>query len=392
MALLKQKELEKQTTPANLTAKLQYTDTTSILPNNTIDAAEESTITAAITNSGKGTAFDVNLITESQYKNIDFPKAIKVGDIQPGESKEVNVAINATLDLKDGVVPFNIQAKEKRGYDSKRYTLNVPAACLDRPQLVVTGYKINDGNTGLAKGNGNGIPENGETIEIISFVKNTGVGSTIKVDLSLDIVTSGIKIQRKEITIPKIVPGQTVTGNLAFSIPRTFSGGEIRIDLAASDVRGASDAKRLVALNTESHRPILAYTYKIIDRNKDGFLKNGEEGEIEILPSNKGRMDASEISLDLDSDDIELSKKKVGIDRISAQSKYVPLRFAFHVPRTLEKDSIDISVRFRQKDFSGLSDTINVPVKLVVPDFQITHQILDPNNNGNRSRAIIAPI
>ena len=382
LASLKQKEIEKQTSPANLTAQLQYSDKSSYIPNSTIDAAEQSTITATITNNGKGTAFDVKLETKSPYKNINFPKTIKVGDIPPGESKKVNVSINAALDLEDGVVPFNIQAKEKRGYDSKRYTLNVPAACLDKPMLVVTGYKINDGNTGLAKGNGNGIPENGETIEIISFVKNTGVGSAIKVNLSLDITTNGIVIERKEIVIPKIMPGQTVTGNLAFSIPRTFSGGEIRIDLAASDIRGASDAKKLVALNTESHQPVLAYTYKIIDRNKDGFLENGEEGEIEILLSNKGRMDASDIRLDLDSDDIVLSKKEMSIDRISAQSKYVPIRFAFNVPRTLEKDSIDISIKFRQKDFQGLNDTINVPVRLVVPDFQITHQILDPNNNG----------
>lgn len=379
---LKQKEIEKNTSPANLTAKSQYSDTSSILPNTTIDAAEQSTITATITNKGKGTAFDVQLETESPYKNIDFPKTIKVGDIQPGESREVNVRINAELDLKNGVVPFNIQAKEKRGYESKRYTLNVPAVCLDKPLLVVTGYKINDGNTGLAKGNGNGIPENGETIEIIPFVKNNGVGSAIKVNLSLDITTNGIAIERNKITIPKIMQGQTVTGNLAFSIPRTFFGGEIKIDLAASDVRGASDARRLVALNTESHQLVLAYTYKIIDRNKDGFLENGEEGEIEILLSNKGKMDAREIRLDLDSDDIVLSKKEMSIDRISAQSKYVPLRFAFNVLRTLEKDSIDINIKFRQKDFQGLNDTINVPVRLVVPDFRITHQILDPNNNG----------
>jgi hypothetical protein len=35
-----------------------------------------------------------------------------------------------------------------------------------------------------------------------------------------------------------------------------------------------------------------------------------------------------------------------------------------------------------QQDFEGLTDNIHLPVKLVVPEFAISHQVLDPNNNG----------
>ena len=39
-------------------------------------------------------------------------------------------------------------------------------------------------------------------------------------------------------------------------------------------------------------------------------------------------------------------------------------------------------MHFSQKDFKGLSDIVNIPIKLIKPDFHITHQILDQNNNG----------
>jgi uncharacterized caspase-like protein len=132
----------------------------------------------------------------------------------------------------------------------------------------------------------------------------------------------------------------------------------------------------------ESHRPLLAYDYRIIDRNGNGVIENGEEGEIEIIPANKGKMDAMDVRVDLACGDISFSKSRVDIGRISANTRYVPLRFPFKAPRTLEKASVDVQVKFDQKDFAGLTDRITIPIRLVMPDFRITHQILDPNNNG----------
>lgn len=382
LAAIKQRELEKKTMPASLIATVHYSDKASLLPNNTLNAGEDSGILVSVTNKGKGTAFDVTLTTESKYKHIDFPKTISLGDIQPGKSKDVEIKVKGGLDLADGTVPFRIVCKEKRGYDSRQYVLNIPAASLERPIITIASYKINDGNTGLARGNGNGIPENGETIELIPFVRNNGVGRALKVKLSIASINQGIEVNRRSATIPQILPGQTVTANLAFSIPRTYSGGTIEIDFTASDVRGASEARKVFAINMESHWPVLAYTYRIIDRNGNDVLENGEEGEIEIVPANKGKMEARNLRVSLQSDGLVFSKKHSKIEYIPAGSKYSPLRFAFKVPRTFQNDSVDVRVQFDQQDFPGLTDRISIPVRLALPDFEIAHQILDRNNNG----------
>lgn len=382
LAAIKQRELEKKTMPASLIATVRYSDKASLLPNNTLNAGEDSTIIVNVSNKGKGTAFDVNLGTESKYKNLTFPKTISVGDIQPGESKDIEFKVKAGLDLADGTVPFRIVCKEKRGYDSRQYVLNVPAASLQRPDISIVRYRINDGNTGFAMGNGNGIPENGETVELIPFVKNMGVGDAIRVKLSVESINSGIDVKQGTVTIPRIQPGKTATGSLAFFIPRTYKGGDIKLALEAADVRGAAETRKLLAINMESHRPSLAYDYRIIDRNGNGVIENGEKGEIEIIPANNGKMDAMDVRVDLACGDISFSKSRVDIGHISANTRYVPLRFPFKAPRTLEKASVDVQVKFDQKDFAGLTDRITIPIRLVMPDFRITHQILDPNNNG----------
>ena len=375
---------EKQTLPSDLRAAPAFQDTNSFIPNRTIDAGENSSITVAIKNQGKGTAFDVRLSTELQDQNIHFPASLSVGDIEPGGTKEVSIPLAADLSLSSGTADFRIIAKENRGYDSKTYRLNIPTAAIERPQLSIVRYKLNDGNTGLASGNGNGIPENGETIELIPFVRNTGIGRAVHVKLAVQSLNQGIELIRGDTVITEILPGQTETGKLAFSLPRTYPGGNLKIGMVASDVRGVSDADKIALLTTQSNRPILAYTYRILDHNGNqvNVLKNGVRGVIEITPSNNGRMEARDVSIKLSSSELSITKARDDIPGIAAESKYAPIRFPFRAPRTLENASADVRLSISQIGFSGFTDNIHIPIKLELPKFEITHQILDPNNNG----------
>jgi hypothetical protein len=127
---------------------------------------------------------------------------------------------------------------------------------------------------------------------------------------------------------------------------------------------------------------MLAYDYRLIDGNGNGMLENGEQAEIEIVTTNKGEMEARDITLSVDSADLEFENKRHSIARIRAAEEYNPLRFSFTVPRTLEKDSLALKVHFEQKDFTGLTDQIHLPIHLVVPQINVSHQVLDGNNNG----------
>jgi len=386
MIPLAKSKSEESAMPSSLALTPSFNDTKSLFPNTTLDAGEDAEILITVKNDGKGSGYGTALKVSSDNPKVTFDKEILLGDIPPGVTKEIKIPVKAGLDLADGTVPFNITCTEKRGYNCKNYKLEVQSAKLEKPELVITGYKINDGNTGLASGNGNGISENGETIEIIPLVKNSGVGDTINVDLSIESINDGLDLKTKRTTINRIAPGQTATGTLAFSIPTTFSDSAINLTFSATDIRGLSAAgtSKQFALNTEINKPVLSYTYKIIDSrgNVRNEVQNGEYAEIEIKPFNRGQLEAKNIMINLASATAAFTKKRDEISRLGAQAEYSPIRFPFQVPRVTDKSSIDVAVRLDQKDFPGVSDTINIPIKLVRPGFKVTYQMLDQNGNG----------
>jgi hypothetical protein len=371
-----------QTKPALIGINIEYSDRKSIIPNNIIDAGENSQINITLTNKGEGTAYNVKLTANSNDNKVNIQNNMKIGDINTGESKNTIIPLKADLSLQSGKSTIEIQAKEKRGYDSKKVKLTISKAALEKPNLSIISYKINDSNTGLAKGNGNSIPENGETIELIPLINNTGAGKAVNVDLKITSINNELTIQKETSTIPQILPSKKVTGNLVFSIPRNFNDNKINIDIQATDVRGVSTAKKSIVIMTETYQPIIAYQYKLIDNNHNGFLENGEEGELEIQPVNNGKMDAKNLSINVRADDLLFLNSQATIKTISAESSYVPLRFPFTVPRTLEKTSINVQVQISQQDFPGLTDNINLAITPVIPDFEIITQIIDPNKNN----------
>lgn len=328
--------------PCALAVNIAFSDKTSHLPNNTIDAAEQSTIIATITNSGKGTAFDVMLNTKSDYDHIHFPEIIPVGDIPPGESKDIKINIKADFELNTGTVPFLISCTEKRGYDARKINLKVPAARLEKPEIVVASYRINDGSTGLARGNGNGIPENGETIEITAFVKNEGVGDALNVTLVLEDAAFGIEVVQRESLAGTISPGQSAKAKLAFHIPRTFSGNDLSFKLAASDVRLGHSATKEVALHYESNTPMLAFASRILRGGEVvERIVNGESFELEITPKNHGSLSAKNIRLRVNSSDLNYSSAAVNIGDLKPGTSGSPQWFDFHIPRAFCKFKTD---------------------------------------------------
>ncbi|ETR67307.1 MAG: hypothetical protein OMM_05203 [Candidatus Magnetoglobus multicellularis str. Araruama] len=65
-----------------------FSDITSIIPNNCIDAGELSKLYIKLTNIGKGTAFDVTISINNNDKQITFTKNVQIDDVLPGETKK----------------------------------------------------------------------------------------------------------------------------------------------------------------------------------------------------------------------------------------------------------------------------------------------------------------
>ncbi|KPA18594.1 conserved hypothetical protein, membrane, partial [Candidatus Magnetomorum sp. HK-1] len=68
-----------QTKPALIEINPEYTDHKSIIPNNIIDAGENSQINIALTNKGEGTAYNVILKSNTNDNKVNLQNNIKIG-------------------------------------------------------------------------------------------------------------------------------------------------------------------------------------------------------------------------------------------------------------------------------------------------------------------------
>jgi hypothetical protein len=378
-----QESLERATQPADLVLDVRFTDRDSLLPNSSLDAGEVAEIIVSVKNRGKGMGFDTTMDIDADKPGIAYEKMDMVGNIQPGETKEVKVRLKAGLDLADGTAAFSFSLKEKRGYDAKKVILNVPMARLEKPALTIVSTEINDGDTGLAKGNGNGISESGETIELTVLIKNEGVGKAIGVNLVGMDVTGGIQWVRGSTLVGTIQPGETAKSKLAFSIPRNFEGKEIAANLKVADTRGVSDDGKTVSYAFAKRSPDLQYTWNIYEKGVPvTTVVNGGEYELEMNVGNKGQIAARGVSITLSAAGITLARTRIDAGEIKEGTAYPAQRLAMSIPRTFTDHQIPIDVRIFQADFGQASSSILIPVQVKGPKLRYVGSVAGRHGNN----------
>ncbi|MBI5787980.1 MAG: hypothetical protein HZA78_03890, partial [Candidatus Schekmanbacteria bacterium] len=386
-------EEEKRALPAELVIlNPQFQDYNSFCYHDKIlNAGEEATIEYTLKNVGKGIGFEVSLDINADNPNINtFNFNKNLGDIQPGDTKKITIPIKSGLNLRNGESAFLMQAKEKRGYHSQRVKLTLQTAALIPPKLEIQSVEINDGKVGLARGNGNGVPENNETVELIAYIRNSGTGDALGVNLDLASINPGLTVIQPKADIGVIHPGQTVKGKLAFAIPRTFKADELQYKLKVADVRGADSQSRQFAANFRNLSPALAYTHHIYDGNsanskgnKNGIIENGETIEIEIIPKNTGGIEANSVEVNLSAPQgLVLNQTSAVVGVIPPQAQGEKKSFLLPVPRTYQQDKINLNLSISQTDFPPLNNTMALKVKPVRPQLTYTQRVIGNIQQG----------
>lgn len=347
----------------------RFSDRDALLPNNALDAGEKAELLIAVKNTGKGTAFNPTLELTSDSHDILLERSVMVGTIGPDGKKEVRVSLEAGLDIQDGRADIQVLVKEKRGLDVKKAVVSVPTARLRKPRLEIVSAEINDGNTGLAGGNGNGIIESGETVEITAFIRNTGEGSALGVSLLGEGITSGVQWERSSSQAGAIRTGETIKAKLAFTVPRSFKASAIEPALKVTDVRGVGGVERKYSFGYEKRSPSIRYACRVYSRGKQvQRLTNGESYEIELDASNTGRLLAKEVSMSLSgTGQVSLSEPGVSFGDIGENSYKTSRRIGLTIPRIYGEPQVRLGITVSQADYEPLSDSIVIPVEIKAP-------------------------
>ncbi|MCF6147708.1 MAG: hypothetical protein E3K37_03520 [Candidatus Kuenenia sp.] len=384
----KKQELERQTLPSNLVVQVQYSDSASIIPNNKLDASEESIIHTTVTNEGKGTAFDVSISCNSQFPHITFPETISIGDLHSGASKTISIPVQADINISSGAASFLIKANEKRGYSSRPIELQVLTAELIKPVLLFTSCIINDAS-GLAIGDGDGIPENNETIELHVFLKNEGKGKALQTAVRLSNTSPGIEAMKEKDVLTFIDPYMTEKATLAFKIPRTFFQNEITYTITATDVRGIA-TKKDFSVPFEPVKPNLSCSYKITDAfgKEVSALENGMSYILKITAANSGKNVAEGVTMLIVP---KTSGASVGyydnaIGAILPGSSGRTVNIPVSISRSYGNSELVLDIALYQEGFPGISKAITFPVTVKIPELQCDSVLLNEGSQDKISR------
>ena len=382
--IVKAQPLEIQTLerlyPADLATTVAFSDENSFIPNRSLDAGERSILTITVRNDGKGMGFDVKLKINSDNPDLTVEETKSLGEIAPNEEETVTVPIKTSLQAKDGFVNILIETKEKRGFDAQKQQIRIPVRHLAAPKLEITSVELNDKQLGNAVGNGNGIPENNETIEIVAFIKNSGVGNAIGTKLDLVSINSGIEVLERFADLGMIRPNQTVKGTLLFRIPRIYeveAGSTLDYKVRVEDVRGADTAEQTKAVAMSAQQPIFAYSIQA-----PATLHNGGTAQFQITPKNTGTLPAKGVNVQLSAQGARVTPASVFLGEMAANDSGLAQPFTVTLPRTYTKQNLTLDIKMTQSDFVGLTKTETYPVELIAPDLILTERLFDASGDG----------
>lgn len=200
-------------------------------PDGLVNAGDEIELVGAIRNRGNMPLFRLHALLESEHPAFKGREFL-FGRVDPGEQRtwKVKTKIPKEAAARSDIVKLAPFAGTNP-LDS-RATTSVVTVRVPHPQFAFQ-YVVDDSQ----RGDGDGIIEVGEGIDMHILVSNTGKGTADDVTLRLK---SGARedlfLERGRTTIGTIKPNETRAGVLRFRVPRRQSGaGKLPLELTIYD-------------------------------------------------------------------------------------------------------------------------------------------------------------
>ena len=369
---------EKKTEPAALSLEVAFDDTQGLLPNNSIDAGETCALRVRATNTGEGTAFGVRLKVASSSDGVSAQEDTLLGDIAPQGSEQATVELVATTSLATGTTELLITADDRRGFSATPIRLEVLTAAMTRPALSLESCALSDG-AGLADGDGDGTPENGETLELTPCIANNGPGEALQVNVSLCEVTPGIEVIHGRRVLSAVAPGKTGKATLSLRIPRIFTGTELSYTVVAEDVRGIKTRKAFTTPFVPQE-PALQLSCRILDRQGKAAigLTNDRAFRFTLTLRNTGGIPARGVRLKVGcvSDHVTMGHYEGAVGSLVPGAPPLEIAIPVSLARTFPDEMLRFTVTAAQEDFNSAVQNFSFPVRCLRPqlDARITLQ------------------
>jgi len=377
-----------------------------------------------IANKGKGEAERLRILINKKEPNIVLGTySSTIQKISAGEEKLIKIPISAKKEILKAQIPIEISVLESRGFNSPLYTYQLKTKPFSPPVLILAKYTFREDNTGHSIGNGDGMIEKGEQIEITGYVINVGESPGENVMMEIISDDSKIKVlpEFKEIKLGDIKPNQwkkvifvfnvaqdykkrgrlpitvklkekrekyTRIQNLESSINRFYQDPiePIFSDVEISKVRqllpplaGPIPGRKVEEIIKASpgEPPILEYEVKLLpDKNGNNIYEPGEKLSLQIGIRNIGKGYARDIELILSGDKTIttlLGERKIIGD--IEPGKYKPVLLEREIPKSIPRKEAVFKLKLKEARGFAPRKVKEMRVALMPKEIEIVREL-----------------
>jgi hypothetical protein len=221
--------------------------------NDAIDGEEAANLDVTVRNIGEGPSkrLQAHISLREPVPGLEVPATVEVGDLSPGAEKTVRIPLRASRQVAAGTGTVQIDLVDAFEFDAPPTRVTFQTRAFEAPALVVEQVGTDDGN-------GNGLLERGEGVDLRVIVANRG-GLARQVVARLVTEDSRLKIISDDhVRLGDLAGGTWKQASFSVFVPNRYDGPDrlplaVRLEEAHPDLARTSPLP--VALQA-SRRPI----------------------------------------------------------------------------------------------------------------------------------------
>ncbi|MFQ5788819.1 MAG: hypothetical protein ACE5H1_12685, partial [Thermodesulfobacteriota bacterium] len=244
-------------------------------------------VTVEVENNGSMPLYRLAAVTKSENPIFDGKEYI-FGKLNPGEKRKWDHTFEIPKWALTREDEITLQFKESNNAEVPEHTFKARIEELPRPKFAFN-YEIVDDGRYDSIGNGNGIPEFGETIGLLIRIKNNGKGKAQKSIVTLKNL-SGDKIflEKGRFEFENLLPGQIKESALNFVVKRPDTQIEMELQIF-EDVYRDGIISKINIIEEEKKDNFLNSSQNIVVLNDKALIKGGSFKDAPVLAvSDKG--------------------------------------------------------------------------------------------------------
>lgn len=220
---------------------------------NLLIAGQPERLTLSVTNTGEQPIYQLSVTTEADSPALD-QREFYFGKIDPGERREFSVRVSLPVGYGDESAPLRLVFRDPS--NAALWSTDVPVHIQGQPlPRLMYSIQLFDDGTGNSEGDGDGIPEVGETIDAALTVTNIGDGPTVdayariknRSGRSLDLTSGTIEVGQwtngdgeacdvgEDGCTRTLAVGESHADRLTFSLQDLPEDGQWQIELLVGD-------------------------------------------------------------------------------------------------------------------------------------------------------------